>query len=39
MNLKSRKIISIALVFFMMLTILPMAPATAFAAGTSGGGI
>ena len=39
MNLKSRKIISIALVFFMMLTILPLAPATAHAAGTSGGGI
>ena len=39
MNLKSRKIISMALVFFMMLTILPMAPVTAHAAGTSGGGI
>ena len=32
MNLKSRKIISMALVFFMMLTILPMAPVTAHAA-------
>jgi len=34
MNLKSRKIISMALVFFMMLTILPLAPVTAHAAGT-----
>ena len=33
MKLKSRKIISMALVFFMMLTILPLAPVTA-AAGT-----
>ena len=32
MNLKSRKIISMALVFFMMVTILPMAPVTAHAA-------
>ncbi|MBQ2035260.1 MAG: hypothetical protein II218_05055, partial [Peptococcaceae bacterium] len=36
MNLKSRKIISMALVFFMMLTILPLAPVTAFAAGSAG---
>ena len=36
MNLKSRKIISLALVFFMMLTILPMAPVTAFAAEPGG---
>ena len=34
MKLKSRKIISIALVFFMMLTILPLAPATAHAAAS-----
>ena len=34
MNLKSRKIISIALVFFMMLTILPLAPVTAHAASS-----
>ena len=33
MKLKSRKIISLALVFFMMLAILPMAPVTAHAAG------
>ena len=33
MKLKSRKIISMALVFFMMLTILPLAPVTAHAAG------
>ena len=33
MKLKSRKIISMALVFFMMLTILPLAPVTAYAAG------
>ena len=36
MNLKSRKIISMALVFFMMLTILPMAPVTAHAASGNG---
>ena len=36
MNLKSRKIISMALVFFMMLTILPLAPVTAHAAENTG---
>ena len=35
MNLKSRKIISMALVFFMMLTILPLAPVTAHAASVA----